>query len=59
MLRKLREQRGWTQGDLARKVRVTTAYICELETGRKKNPSLAVLRRLARALGASVSHLVE
>jgi transcriptional regulator with XRE-family HTH domain len=33
-------------------------YITMLETGVRKNPSLAVLRRLAQALGVPVAELL-
>ena len=59
MLRKLRETRGLTQTDLARKAKVTQAYIALLEAGRKKNPSLATLRRIAKALGVTVEDLLK
>lgn len=48
-----------TRSDLARAAKVTPAYITQLETGQRKNPSLAILKRLAKALGADVGALVE
>ena len=45
--------------DLAKKAGVTQAYIAKLEAGEKKNPSLDVLKRLARALGVPVTELLE
>ena len=59
MLRKLREARGLSQRELAAKAKVTGAYVAQLETGAKKNPSLAILQRLARALGVTVTELLE
>lgn len=44
--------------DLAKKADVTDAYIAQLETGKKTNPSLEVLKRLARALGVPVTDLL-
>jgi transcriptional regulator with XRE-family HTH domain len=38
---------------------VSQAYLAELERGTKKNPSLPVLRRLAKALGVPVTALLE
>jgi len=58
-LRLQREARGLTQTDLARKAKVTQAYIALLEAGRKKNPSLAILRRIAKALGVPVEDLLK
>jgi transcriptional regulator with XRE-family HTH domain len=59
VLKTLREQRELTQVQLAKKVRVTQPYIAKLEAGDKANPSLDVLKRLARALGVPVTDLLE
>jgi transcriptional regulator with XRE-family HTH domain len=59
VLRKLRKDQGLTMAELAKKAQVTDAYIAQLETGEKKNPSLDVLKRLARALGVPVTELLE
>jgi len=55
----LRAKRGWSQARLATEAKVTGAYIAQIETGKKKNPSLDVLKRLARALGEPVTELLE
>jgi transcriptional regulator with XRE-family HTH domain len=57
-IKRLREAKGWTQQALAERVRVTDAYIAQLETGVRTNPSLAVLQRLAKALGVPVAELL-
>jgi len=44
--------------ELAGRAGVTNVYISLLETRKKRNPSLAVLRRLARALGVSAGELI-
>lgn len=59
MIRKLRETKGWSQKELAQRVKASDAYIAMLETGKRKNPSLAILRRLARALGVTMGELLE
>ena len=58
MLKAKREAKGMTQVDLATKAKVTQPYLAELEAGKKKNPSLAVLQRLAKALGVPVTELL-
>ena len=58
MLKTVREERELTQVDLARKAKVGRTYIVKLESGDKKNPSLAVLQRLAKALGVPVTELL-
>ena len=59
VLRALREDRGFTMAKLAERAKVPASYIANLETGKKSNPSLAVLKRLAKALGVPVTELLE
>jgi transcriptional regulator with XRE-family HTH domain len=49
-IKRLREAKGWTQQALAERVDLTDAYVNQLERGVRRNPSLAVLQRLARVL---------
>lgn len=58
-LKRLRTAHGMTQVDLAKRAQVTQGFIAQLEGGLKKDPSLATLRRLAKALRCRVSELVE
>jgi transcriptional regulator with XRE-family HTH domain len=51
--------RDMTQAELAKKAHVTEAYISQLLKGKRKNPSLRILKRLARALGVPVAELLE
>jgi transcriptional regulator with XRE-family HTH domain len=59
MVKRLRETRGLTQADLAKRAKVTRPYITMLESGARKAPSLPMLKRLARALGVPVTELLE
>ena len=59
MLKGIREGKGWTQVQLASKAKVTQTYIAKLESGDKKNPSIAVLQRIAKALGVPVTELLK
>ena len=58
VIRELREKKGLTQEELAFKARVTPGYVAQLELGIRKNPSLDVVRRLARALGVRLGELL-
>ncbi len=59
MLKRIRETKGMTQAALAEKAGVTREYVTMLESGAKKNPSLDLLKRLAKALGVSVTELLS
>lgn len=56
MIKKLRGKR--TQAEIAKEAGVTKNYITMLEAGKRKNPSLPVLRRLAKALGVPLTELL-
>jgi XRE family transcriptional regulator, master regulator for biofilm formation len=59
MLKTLRERKGLSLDAVAKQAKVTKPYLSMLESGRRKNPSLDVLKRLARALGVNVAALLE
>ena len=59
MLKERREAKGMSQMALAKVARVGRTYIVKLESGDKKNPSLDVLKRLAKALGVDVTELLK
>ncbi len=59
MLTRFRESRDLTQRTLAKRAKVTEAYVSQLESGNRRNPSLPVLKRLAKALGVPVTALLE
>ena len=52
-IRTLREERGWTQLELANKLGVTPATVYNWERG-KYEPKASQLRALARAFGVSM-----
>jgi transcriptional regulator with XRE-family HTH domain len=58
MLTERHEGLGLTREHLAKKAKVTTAYVSMMEAGKRKNPSLDVLRKLAKALGVPVTELL-
>ncbi len=59
VLRRLREAKGLTQPELARRAKITDEYVSMLESGVRRNPSLEVLQRISKALGLSVGELVQ
>lgn len=58
ILRQIREQRGMTQAQLAEKAGTTQEYVAMIESGARKNPSLDLLKRLAKALGVKVGRML-
>jgi len=57
-LKTLREQRHLSQVALARKAHLTQPALSRIEVGGVKQPRLAVLKRLAKALEISVGYLL-
>ena len=57
-LRRVREAKGLSQETLARKASITREYVNKLEAGRY-DPTVGVLKRLAKALGVPVTELLE
>ena len=57
-LKSLRTARGLTQTALAKKAKMQQTYVAQLESGVEDNPTLATLRRLAKALHTTVGELV-
>lgn len=53
-VRELRQARGWSQSDLASAAEMTQPAVARLEAGGTV-PTLGVLRRVARALGAGLA----
>lgn len=58
-LRNLRKKAGVSQEELAQRVNVSTGYISHLETGRRDNPSIQLLTKIADALNVTVTDLLE
>jgi transcriptional regulator with XRE-family HTH domain len=58
VLTKLRDAKGLTQEQLATRAKVSRGYLADLEAGHRRNPSVPVLKRLARALGVPVTELL-
>jgi len=57
-IRRLREQRGLTQAELAKRAKLTQGYISQLEAGAKEDIGANVAVRLAQALGVSMDDLI-
>lgn len=54
----LRHQKKWSQEDLALESEINKNYLSDLECGRR-NPSLLILSRIAKALGINLETLFQ
>jgi transcriptional regulator with XRE-family HTH domain len=57
-IRRLREQRGLTQEQLAEKAKVSQPYLSHLEGGRRQSPSVTMVHRIAKALGVKIEDVL-
>jgi transcriptional regulator with XRE-family HTH domain len=57
-IKSLRENKGLTQSQLAEMVEVDDSLICKIEKGHTPG-SLSTLQKLAKALGVTVSKLLD
>ena len=58
-IRDYRKRKKISQSELAIRVGVTQAYICNLENGKRVNPSVDLLLKLASELDVSVDTLIQ
>jgi len=56
-LKRIRTQKGISQGDIARNLKVGRSFITNIENG-KTNPTLATITKIAKALGISPKELI-
>ena len=57
-LKRIRTQKGISQGDIAKKLGLSRGFISTIENG-KTNPTLSTIAKLATTLGISVDELLK
>ena len=57
-LKRIRTEKGISQGDIARSLGVSRGFVSKIENG-KTNPTLATIARLANAIGISSDELLK
>lgn len=57
-LTRLREERGWSQLELAHTAGVDPGTVSRLESGERVDPKLSTVIRIANALDTTAEHLV-
>lgn len=58
ILRELRAEKGWSQGDLAQRLDVARQSVNAIETG-KYDPSLPLAFRIARLFGRRIEEIFD
>lgn len=58
VLKRIREAKGLSQLDSAKRAKVSQGYLSDLEARQKKNPGIETLRKIAKALGVPVAELL-
>ena len=59
MIRELREKKGWSQIELARRSGVTQSAISDIESAKTKNPRIDTMDAIARALNVPIARLIN
>ena len=59
MIRKLRQQKGWTQSELSRRSGVKQGVLSDIESGKTKHPRCDTLAAIAEALEVPVEKLMQ
>lgn len=57
-LKKIRTQKGISQGDIARSLKVGRSFITNIENG-KTNPTLATIAKIAKVIGVPLEDLIK
>ncbi len=57
-MKRIREEKNMSQGDIFRVTKIERAYISNLEAG-KQNPTLETIEKIAQALGVEISELTK
>ena len=57
-LKRIRTEKGITQGDIVRNLGVSRSFISNIENG-KTNPTLSTITNIAKALGVSSDELLK
>jgi transcriptional regulator with XRE-family HTH domain len=58
-IKELRMKKKMSLQDVANAVGVSKAHVWDLETGRSKNPSIDLLKKMANCFGVGVADLIE
>jgi transcriptional regulator with XRE-family HTH domain len=57
-VRRLREEKGWSQEEYADRAGIHRTYVSDIERGRR-NPTVTVVEKLAKALEVEAGRLLD
>lgn len=57
-IKRIREEKGMSQGDISRALNMDRGYISRVESG-QKNPTISNIEKIAKALGVSPDKLFK
>lgn len=56
-IRKYRKEKGLTLKELASKLGITASYLCHLERGSRKNPSIELMKKISKELDKTINEI--
>jgi len=56
-VKKIREEKGITLVKLSQISGVSVGYLCHLEKGSRKNPSIEIMEKISKALNKSITEI--
>lgn len=56
-IKKIREEKGLTLVELSNLSGVSVGYLCHLERGSRKNPSIKIMEKISDALNKTISEI--
>ena len=57
-IRRLRQEKGWSQEDYADRAEIHRTYVSDIERGRR-NPTITVVEKLAAPFGVAAARLLD
>ena len=57
-VRRLREEKGWSQEAFADEAEIHRTYVSDIERG-KRNPTITIVEKLAKPLGVTAGKLLD
>lgn len=56
-IKKYRKDQGLNLEEMSKKIGISTGYLCHLENGTRKNPSIEVMEKISKALEKTIAEI--